>query len=77
MASLLILLGATDRGLASCFFGAPREYHAAIKAEFGIPDRLTIVGVISLGYGAPDRKSPSLRRGRRGLDQVVSYDRMG
>lgn len=76
MASLLVLLGATDVGLASCFFGAPVEHHPRIKAEFGIPERLRIVGVISLGYGAPDRKSPSLKRGRRSLDTVVSYQRI-
>ena len=77
MASLLVLLGAVDEGLASCFFGVPPDYQAAVKDGFGIPDRLRIVGVISLGYGEPDRKSPSLKRGRRGLDQVLSYGRMG
>jgi nitroreductase len=77
MASLLVLLGATDAGLASCFFGVPAERHAAVKAGFGIAERLRIVGAISLGHPAPDRRSPSLRRGRRGLDQVVSYNRMG
>lgn len=76
MASLLILLGATDQGLASCFFGVPADRQAAVKTGFGVPDRLTIVGVISLGYGAPDRRSPSLKRGRRGLDQVLSYEWM-
>jgi hypothetical protein len=29
--------------------------------------------VVSLGYPAPDRKSPSLKRGRRGLDEVLVY----
>jgi nitroreductase len=77
MASLLVLLGAVDEGLASCFFGVPPDYQAAVKDGFGIPDRLRIVGVISLGYGVADRKSPSLKRGRRGLDQVLSYGRMG
>lgn len=77
MASLLVLLGAVDAGLAGCFFGVPPRYHAAVKDGFGIPDRLRIVGVVSLGYGLPDRKSPSLKRGRRGLDQVLSYGRMG
>jgi nitroreductase len=76
MASLLILLGATDQGLATCFFGAPMSCHTEIYQAFNIPERLTIVGVISLGYGAPDRKSPSLKRGRRELDQVLSYERM-
>jgi len=76
MASLLVLLGAVDAGLASCFFGVPVPAHPAVKASFGIPERLRIVGVISLGYGAPDRRSPSLRRGRRGLAEVLSYGRM-
>jgi nitroreductase len=76
MASLLILLGAVDLGLASCFFGVQPENQAAVKEGFGIPERLNIVGVVSLGYGVPDRKSPSLKRGRRGLDQVLAYGRM-
>jgi nitroreductase len=76
MASLLVLLGAVDEGLVSCFFGVPPSYQAAVKDGFGIPERLRIVGVISLGYALPDRKSPSLKRGRRGLDQVLSYGRM-
>jgi nitroreductase len=76
MASLLVLLGAVDLGLASCFFGVPVPNVAAVKGGFGIPERLNIVGVISLGQAAPDRRSPSLKRGRRGLDQVLSYGRM-
>ncbi|MEO6704014.1 MAG: nitroreductase family protein [Jatrophihabitantaceae bacterium] len=76
MASLLVLLAGVDQGLASCFFGVPTGEHAAVKESFGIPDGLNIVGVVSLGYGLPDRKSPSLKRGRRGLDQVLSYQTM-
>ncbi|HEU5271780.1 MAG TPA: nitroreductase family protein [Jatrophihabitans sp.] len=76
MASLLVLLGAVDLGLASCFFGVPPAHQDAVKHGFGIPERLRIVGVVSLGYGLPDQKSPSLKRGRRVLDQVLSYGRM-
>jgi nitroreductase len=76
MASLLVLLGAVDAGLAGCFFGVPVPAHTAVKASLGIPERLRIVGVISLGHGAPDRRSPSLRRGRRELTEVLSYGRM-
>jgi nitroreductase len=77
MAALLIMLGAVDEGLASCFFGVPAESMARFRATFDIPERLRPVGVVSLGYGAPDRKSPSLRRGRRGLADVVSVGRYG
>lgn len=76
MASLLILLGAVDRGLGSCFFGVPAERHGAVKQAFGVPERLSIVGVISLGQPAPDRRSPSLARGRRPVAEVASYGRM-
>jgi nitroreductase len=76
MASLLILLGAVDRGLAGCFFGVPAEQHDHVKQVLGIPERLSIIGVISVGYPAPDRKSPSLKRGRRPQTEVVSYGRM-
>jgi nitroreductase len=76
MASLLVLLGAVDQGLASCFFGIPPNRHQAVRDAFSVPSQLRFVGVISLGYGALDRKSPSLKRGRRTLDQVVSYGSM-
>jgi nitroreductase len=77
MASLLILLGAVDRGLSGCFFGVPVDRHAAVRDAFGIGAGLRVVGVIALGHGAPDRRSPSLRRGRRPLSDVVSFGRMG
>jgi nitroreductase len=71
MAALLLLLGATDAGLASCFFGVPAERQDAVRAEFGVPSSRRIVGVVSLGHPAPDRRSPSLRRGRRPLTEVA------
>lgn len=73
MASLLILLGAVDTGLDGCFFGIPVAATTAIKQAFAIPERLTMIGAISLGYRAPDRRSPSLRRGRRPVSEVAHY----
>jgi nitroreductase len=75
MASMIILLSAVDQGLVSCFFGVPPAYHDATRAAFDIPTRLRFVGVISIGYRAPDRLSPSLKRGRRDIAEVVSYGR--
>jgi nitroreductase len=75
MASLLVLLGAVDRGLAGCFFGVPTEHWDALRAAFAVPSRLTPIGAISLGYRAPDQRSPSLRRGRRTTAEVVTYGR--
>ena len=74
MAALLILLGAVDQELAGCFFGVPPIRQAAVLSEFDAPADRRIVGVISLGYPAApgsDRRSPSLRRGRRPISEVA------
>lgn len=73
MASLLILLAAVDNGLGACFFGIPPGRRDALGDTFGVPDRLSPIGTISVGYRAADRRSPSLRRGRRPMRGVVSY----
>jgi nitroreductase len=71
MAALLMLLTAVDEGLGACFFGVPSARIEAFRAEFGVPDWFTPVGAITLGYAAPDWRSPSLRRGRRDVTDVV------
>jgi nitroreductase len=77
MAALLLLLGAHDAGLGACFFGVPGERWPALFAAFRVPAGLAPVGVVSLGYPAPDVRSPSLARGRRALDEVVAYGSFG
>ena len=77
MAALMILLTAVDEGLGACFFGAPPEAHEDVFEAFGIPHDRNLVGVVSLGYPLPDAKSGSLKRGRRGLDQVAHHGRFG
>jgi len=71
MAALLMLLGAVDSGLAGCFFGVPPHRQADALEAFGVPPDRRIVGVVSLGHPAPDRRSPSLVRGRRPLTEVA------
>ncbi|HEY3006566.1 MAG TPA: nitroreductase family protein [Micromonosporaceae bacterium] len=73
MAALLMLLTAVDEGLGSCFFGIPPTHIAAFRAEFGVPDQFTPIGALTIGYGRPDRRSPSLRRGRRDVTEVVHH----
>jgi len=77
MAALLVLLCAVDSGLGGCFFGVPPEDQRSVLAAFGAPPDRRIVGVISLGYPAPDRRSPSLRRGRRPLSDVAHDGHFG
>jgi nitroreductase len=74
-AALLIHLTAVDQGLASCFIGLPVEKIAEFKAAFGVPGKFTPIGAVTVGYGAPDKRSPSLRRGHRPIDQVVHHGR--
>jgi nitroreductase len=76
-ASLLILLGAVDAELGACFFGIPPEHLATYREAFGVPESYTPIGAITLGYPARDRKSPSLRRGRKPVSEVVFRGRWG
>jgi nitroreductase len=72
MAALMVLLTAVDEGLGACLFGIPAERVDAFRTAFGVPGTHRPVGVVSVGYpGDGDRRSPSLRRGRRGVEEVV------
>jgi nitroreductase len=75
MAALLMLLTVTDENLGACFFGIPPEMIASFRAEFGVPDDYMPIGALSIGHRAEDRPSPSLKRGRRGTDEVVHHTR--
>jgi nitroreductase len=77
MAAFALLLSAVDSGLGACFFGVRPEDRAAVLEAFGAPLDRRIVGVVSLGHPAPDRRSPSLARGRRPLTDVAHDGRFG
>ncbi|MDP8959713.1 MAG: nitroreductase family protein [Actinomycetota bacterium] len=70
---MLLLLTAVDEGLAAGFFGVHRL--AGLGELLGIPSHVTPIGVVTLGYPAPDRRSHSLRRGWKPLEQVVHWQR--
>jgi nitroreductase len=74
-AALMMLLTAVDEGLGACFFGIPPERTAAYREAFGVPAAYTAIGAITVGYRAEDRRSPSLRRGRREPGEVVHRGR--
>jgi hypothetical protein len=61
--------------LGACFFGIPPERMATYRAAFDVPESYTAIGAISLGYPVADRRSPSLKRGRRTVDEVVHRGR--
>jgi nitroreductase len=72
-ASLLMLLTVVDAGLGALFFGIQPECMDAFRTEFGVPAEYTPIGATSIGYRAEDRRSPSLRRGRRPVADVVHH----
>jgi FMN reductase [NAD(P)H] len=68
---MLILLAAVDEGLAAGFAGGEFD---AIRQEIGLPEDFTPVGVIPVGRPLPDKKSPSLKRGWRALDEFAHWE---
>lgn len=77
MAALLMLLTAVDEGLGGLFFGVPSDRHDAVREAFAVPAGHRLVGVVSMGYAVPHRRSPFLRRGRRPLGEVAHRGRYG
>lgn len=70
---MLALLAVVDEGLAAGFAGA--HDLAALRALLSIPDEVTPVGVIPIGRPAPDKPSPSLKRGRKAEAEYVHRER--
>jgi len=77
MAAMVLLLAAVDEGLGACFFGVPPERHDAVRAAFAVPAGRRVVGAVSVGHPVPDRRSPSLRRGRRPVSEVAHDGEFG
>ena len=72
-AALLMLLTAVDESLGALFFGIPPEKIPAFRSEFGVPEAYMPIGAVTVGYPAPDRRSPSLKRGHRTVEDVVHH----
>ena len=69
---MIVLLAAVDVGLSAAFTGVFDV--KGVKDLLGVPPHFHPVGVISIGSGAKDVKSPSLKRGRRKFADVVHYN---
>lgn len=75
-ASLMMLLTAVDEGLGALFFGIFPERMDAFRSAFGVPSAYTPIGAIAVGWAAEgDRPSPSLKRGRRPVSEVLHRGR--
>ncbi len=73
MALVLILLAAVNEGLAGAFVGVWQQ--PELQQLLGIPEDFLPIGVAMIGHGSADKKSPSLKRGRRKLDDVLHWER--
>lgn len=72
---MVLLLAAVDQGLAAGFFGAHRL--PGLRDLLDIPREVVPVGIVTIGYPAPDRRSRSLDSGRRPFDEVVHWEHWG
>ncbi len=70
---MLLLLAAVDEGLAAGFAGS--HSLAGIQELLGIPPEVMPIGLVTLGYPAPDRRSGSLARGWKPIEGVVHRER--
>jgi nitroreductase len=70
-AVMLLLLAVVDEGLAAGFAGS--HDLDALRKLLKIPAEVTPVGVILIGHPADDKRSPSLKRGRRNPDDYIHY----
>ena len=72
-AVMVALLAAIDEGLVTAFAGS--KDLEALRALLYIPAEVTPVGVIAVGYRAPDIPSPSLKRGRKADSEYIHRER--
>ncbi len=74
-AIMIPLLGVVNEGLAAGFAGLPEPSDYVVLHELlGIPDEVTPVGVIPIGHRTQDKRSGSLKRGRKPEEDYVHYE---
>ncbi|MDL2335675.1 MAG: nitroreductase family protein [Chloroflexota bacterium] len=71
--ALLIHQAAIAEGLAAGFLGL--EDYSELKAYLGIPDEHSPIGVVTVGYPLPDRRSKSLKRGWVAKDEFAHWEK--
>jgi nitroreductase len=71
-AVMTLLLAVVAEGLAAGFTGSWDL--DGVRDLLGIPANVTPVGVIPIGHPAPDKRSPSLKRGRKKEADVIHWD---
>lgn len=68
-AFMLLLLACVEEGLAAGFQGA--QNLPGVRELLSIPDEVELLGLMTVGYPAPDVKSSSIEQGRRPWHQAI------
>jgi nitroreductase len=68
-ALMLLLLACVEEGLAAGFQGG--QNLPGVGDFLGIPTEVELLGLITLGYPAPDVRSSSIERGRRPVQEAI------
>lgn len=62
-----------ELGLGSCWIGAYDEEQ--IKQLLGIPENLSVVSLLTLGYPAEKPATQTIRQRRKPLTQIIHYEK--
>jgi nitroreductase len=68
---MILLLGVVNEGLAAGFAGT--HDLDGLRSLLGLPAEIIPLGVIPIGYPAADKRSPSLKRGRKPIENIVKW----
>ncbi len=71
-AMMAVLLTAVNEGLAAGFLGVHSTPDLGMVV--GLPDHFSPIGVVTVGHPAPDRRSSSLDRPKRGPDEAIRWE---
>jgi nitroreductase len=72
---MLLLLAAVDEGLAAGFLRLDEPRTNSLRELLGIPEDVEVIGVVTLGIPARDRRSRSVDRGWKPEEAVIRWDR--
>ena len=72
---MAVLLAAVDEGLSAGLLGV--HSIPSLKELLGIPSHFEPIGVITVGHPAPDRRSASLARGKKPLEETIHWEFYG
>ena len=71
-AAMIVLLAAVDEGLGAGFAGF--DDLPGVRDLLKLPEEVIPMGVIPIGHAAPDKRSESLKRGRKSMAETVHWE---